>query len=79
MTQQRKPTHKGEFLMSQEIGDTKTETEMFRVVITPRGEYFLWPAYRNTPAGWQDEGTTGLKTECMTYIEQKHNELASTR
>lgn len=61
--------------MLEEIEDTT----MYRVALTARGEYFLWPAYRAIPAGWEDEGTTGLKTECLAYIEHKRAEQTLRR
>ncbi|MGH3750144.1 MAG: MbtH family protein [Micromonosporaceae bacterium] len=42
----------------------------FRVVINAEEQYSLWPADRELPAGWQEEGKRGAKDECLAHIEQ---------
>ncbi len=33
-------------------------------------QYSIWPADRENPAGWRDEGCSGLKEECLTHIKE---------
>jgi MbtH protein len=32
--------------------------------------YSIWPADRELPLGWSAVGRTGLKAECLAYIEK---------
>ncbi|MEV2279000.1 MbtH family protein [Nocardiopsis sp. NPDC049922] len=41
----------------------------FRVVVNDEEQYSLWPAGREIPAGWHDEGTEGTEDECVAHIE----------
>ncbi len=41
----------------------------FKVVINAEEQYSLWPADKETPAGWRDEGRTGNREECLAYIK----------
>jgi MbtH protein len=51
------------------MADEKTTEEVFRVVINAEKQYSIWPSWKNTPAGWEDEGKKGTKQECLDYIE----------
>src|SRR5262249_557709 len=33
-------------------------------------QYSIWPADRENPLGWNDVGKSGLKQECLDYIEE---------
>ncbi|MFF7439993.1 MbtH family NRPS accessory protein [Streptomyces sp. NPDC008122] len=33
-------------------------------------QYSLWPADRELPAGWEPEGFSGERQECLDHIEQ---------
>ncbi len=33
-------------------------------------QYSIWPADRETPAGWRDAGKTGVKAECLEFIKE---------
>jgi MbtH protein len=41
-----------------------------RVVVNHEGQYSLWFADRELPAGWRDAGKGGSKEECLAYIEE---------
>jgi MbtH protein len=43
---------------------------LYRVVVNHEEQYSIWPAERETPAGWQEVGKTGTKQECLDYIEE---------
>jgi uncharacterized protein YbdZ (MbtH family) len=53
-------------LMPEEIEDRV----IYRVVVNHEEQYSIWPADRDIPAGWRDEGTAGLKAECLTHIDE---------
>ncbi len=43
---------------------------VYKVVINEEEQYSIWPADRENPLGWSDVGKTGLKKECLDYIEE---------
>ncbi len=43
---------------------------IYKVVVNHEQQYSLWPAERENPAGWNDAGKTGSKTDCLDYIEE---------
>jgi uncharacterized protein YbdZ (MbtH family) len=42
----------------------------YRVVVNHEEQYSIWPADRDAPAGWRDEGTVGTKQECLDHIDR---------
>jgi MbtH protein len=42
---------------------------MFKVVVNHEEQYSIWPADRDNPTGWSDEGTAGTRAECLAHIE----------
>jgi MbtH protein len=48
---------------------TTEEQERYRVVLNDEEQYSIWPAHRDIPAGWRDEGTAGDKQACLDRIE----------
>jgi MbtH protein len=40
------------------------------VVRNAEEQYSIWPAGRDLPAGWDPDGTTGSKDECLAHITQ---------
>lgn len=51
------------------IDDTEDKT-IYIVVVNHEEQYSIWPAYREKPAGWRDTGKSGLKHECLQYVEE---------
>jgi MbtH protein len=49
--------------------DQEEDRTIYRVVVNHEEQYSIWPADRDLPAGWRDAGKTGLKPECLAYIE----------
>jgi len=50
----------------------REETEdktVYKVVMNHEEQYSIWPAYRENPLGWQDAGKSGVKADCLAYIE----------
>lgn len=43
---------------------------VYRVVINDEEQYSVWPADRENPPGWKDEGKAGTKMECLDYIRE---------
>lgn len=46
------------------------EDRVFQVVVNDEEQYSIWPADRDIPAGWKATGPSGLKAECLAYIEE---------
>lgn len=46
------------------------EEATFQVVVNHEEQYSIWPAQRELPAGWRAAGKSGVKKECLDYIEQ---------
>ncbi|HMA37936.1 MAG TPA: MbtH family protein [Chloroflexia bacterium] len=41
---------------------------IYKVVVNHEEQYSIWPAERENPLGWRDDGKTGTKAECLAYI-----------
>ena len=50
--------------------DQETDRTAYRIVLNGEEQYSIWPADRDVPAGWREEGTVGTKDECLARIEQ---------
>jgi uncharacterized protein YbdZ (MbtH family) len=46
--------------MTQDEDDTR-----YQVVVNHEEQYSIWPADRQLPLGWQAEGFSGSKAECL--------------
>jgi MbtH protein len=42
----------------------------YRVVVNHEEQYSVWPADRENPLGWSDEGTRGDRESCLRHIDQ---------
>ncbi|ELR97040.1 MbtH family NRPS accessory protein [Gloeocapsa sp. PCC 73106] len=49
--------------------DTEDNT-IYLVVINDEEQYSIWPDYREIPPGWREVGKSGLKNECLDYINE---------
>jgi len=49
--------------------DSEDNTD-YKVVVNHEGQYSIWPAERENPAGWKDGGKSGSKAECLAYIKE---------
>ena len=45
------------------------DLETYRVVMNHEEQYSIWPLDRALPAGWRDAGKSGLKQDCLDYIQ----------
>jgi MbtH protein len=55
--------------MEDRLDFTEDETR-YKVVVNHEEQYSIWPEYRENALGWKDAGFSGLKKECLDYIEQ---------
>ncbi|AKS43021.1 MbtH family protein [Wenzhouxiangella marina] len=44
--------------------------QIYKVIINHEEQYSIWPADRENPAGWRDAGFSGVKQDCLNYIER---------
>jgi MbtH protein len=58
---------KGNRNMSWNEEEDKT---IYKVVVNHEEQYSIWPAERKNPAGWRDVDKSGLKPECLAYIQE---------
>lgn len=42
----------------------------YKVVYNHEEQYSIWPAHKELPKGWFEEGTVGQKEECLQRIEE---------
>ena len=49
---------------------TPTAEPSYRVVVNHEGQYSIWPAEREAPAGWSDAGKVGPREECLAFVEE---------
>jgi MbtH protein len=45
------------------------EEGIFHVLVNDEGQYSLWPAFIDVPAGWRIVRESGSRAECLAYIE----------
>ncbi|MQU14127.1 MULTISPECIES: MbtH family protein [unclassified Pseudomonas] len=43
---------------------------LFQVVVNHEEQYSIWPDYKAIPNCWRAVGKSGLKPECLAYIEE---------
>lgn len=53
--------------MNREEQEDKT---IYMVVVNHEEQYSIWPEDRELPLGWQAVGKSGLKQECLAYINE---------
>lgn len=50
--------------------DEEDDKTIYKVVVNHEEQYSIWPADRENALGWRDEGKSGLKAECLAYINE---------
>jgi MbtH protein len=50
--------------------EDQEDTTIYTVVMNHEEQYSIWPVDREIPLGWKAVGKTGLKQECLAYIEE---------
>lgn len=46
------------------------DTQSYVVVLNDEAQYSIWPADRDLPGGWRDDGVSGSKAECLAHISE---------
>ncbi len=49
--------------------------DLLKVIINGEGQYSIWPAKKETPAGWKETGFSGSKTECSEYVDREWTDM----
>lgn len=49
--------------------EDKEDEALYKVVINHEEQYSIWPVDKENALGWNDVGKSGLKSECLAYIE----------
>jgi MbtH protein len=52
------------------MSESSEDLTVYKVVVNHEGQYSIWPADRPVPNGWTEDGTSGLKAECLAHIEK---------
>lgn len=47
-----------------------SEDTIFQVVVNHEEQYSIWPDYKPVPNGWRTVGKSGVKQDCLNYIDQ---------
>jgi MbtH protein len=42
----------------------------YQVLVNGEGQYSLWPADKEVPAGWEPDGTVGSKDEFAAHVDE---------
>ncbi len=50
--------------------EDREDNTIYKVVINHEEQYSIWPADRENPNGWRDEGKTGTREECLEHIKE---------
>lgn len=50
--------------------DEEEDKTIYKVVLNHEEQYSIWPADRENPSGWKDDGTKGLKQVCLDHIKE---------
>jgi MbtH protein len=50
------------------VSEVDEDNRTYSVVVNEEEQYSIWLAGRSLPAGWNEVGRTGSKSECLDYI-----------
>jgi MbtH protein len=50
--------------------DDREHNTNYRVVVNHEGQYSIWPAEQENPAGWRDAEKSGSRAECLEYVNE---------
>jgi len=51
------------------------ENGEYLVLVNEEGQYSLWPAFREIPAGWTTVGPRGKRKECLDWVEKTWTDM----
>jgi MbtH protein len=49
--------------------------DLLKVIVNEEGQYSIWPAKKETPAGWKETGFAGTKSECSQYVDKEWTDM----
>lgn len=49
--------------------------DLFKVIKNEEGQFSIWPAKKQTPAGWRETGFTGSKSESSAYVDREWTDM----
>lgn len=55
----------------------ENDDDEFIVLLNERGQYSLWPAFLDTPAGWTATGPRGKRQTCLAWIRENWTDMQS--
>ncbi|MGF6563069.1 MbtH family protein [Erwinia aphidicola] len=55
--------------MTEQQNPFDDESLDFLVLLNARGQYSLWPAFAEVPAGWHTVSGPAARAGCISYIE----------
>jgi len=47
----------------------------YQVLVNEEGQYSLWPAFLQIPAGWSVTGPKGKRRECLDWVEANWTDM----
>ena len=50
--------------------DDTEDTTIYNVVVNHEEQYSIWPVDRDIPLGWKAVGKSGLKQDCLDYVNE---------
>lgn len=51
------------------------ENGEYLVLVNHEGQYSLWPAFLDVPAGWTVTGPRGKRSACLTWIDEHWTDM----
>lgn len=45
------------------------DTTIYKVIVNGEEQYSIWPADRQSAAGWNDAGKSGTREECLAFVK----------
>jgi MbtH protein len=49
--------------------------DLFIVLVNQEGQYSIWPAKKDVPAGWTNVGFSGSKQDVSAYIDEHWTDM----
>ena len=50
--------------------EEREDNAIYKVVVNHEEQYSIWPAEKENPLGWKNEGKVGPKAECLAHIKE---------
>lgn len=49
--------------------------DFYEVVVNIEGQYSIWAAAKEVPAGWEKAGFSGVKEACLSYVRDHWTDM----